>query len=80
MGTVTDVNGDAIPGASVVLKEVESNDPRTIVATENGMFQFNDVTPGTTYQLSISAKDFAVWLVKTSRTVKSTSPPGVSAY
>jgi hypothetical protein len=61
MGTVTDVNGDAIPDATVILKEVESNDPRTIVATENGMFQFNDVTPGTTYQLSISAKDFADW-------------------
>lgn len=65
MGTVTDVNGDAIPDATVVLKEVEGNDPRTIVATENGMFQFNDVTPGITYQLIISAKDFADW----------TSPP-----
>jgi hypothetical protein len=61
MGTVTAVNGDAIPDATVILKEVESNDPRTIVATENGMFQFNDVTPGITYQLSISAKDFADW-------------------
>ena len=65
MGTVTDVNGDVIPNATVVLREVESNDPRTIVATENGMFQLNDVTPGITYQLSISAKDFADW----------TSPP-----
>ena len=65
VGTVTDVNGDAIPDATVVLKEVESSDPRTIVATENGMFQFNDVTPGNTYQLNISAKDFADW----------TSPP-----
>jgi Carboxypeptidase regulatory-like domain len=65
MGTVTDVNGDGIPEATVVLKEVEGNDPRTVVATENGMFQFNDLTPGITYQLSISAKDFADW----------TSPP-----
>jgi hypothetical protein len=65
MGTVTDFKGDAIPDATVVLKEVASDDPRTIVATENGMFQFNDVTPGIPYQLSISAKDFADW----------TSPP-----
>ena len=65
MGTVTDANGDAIPDATVVLKEVEGTDPRTIVATQNGMFQFNDVTPGITYQLGISAKDFADW----------TSPP-----
>ena len=62
MGTVTDVNGDAIPDATVVLKEVESNDPRTIVTTETGMLEFHDVTPGITYQLSISAKDFADWV------------------
>jgi Carboxypeptidase regulatory-like domain len=65
MGTVTDVNGDAIPNATVVLKEVESNDPRTIVTTENGMFEFHDVTPGITYQLSITAQDLSDW----------TSPP-----
>ncbi len=62
MGTVADVNGDVIPDATVLLKEVEGNDPRTIVATENGMFEFNDVTPGTTYQLNISAKGFADWI------------------
>ena len=61
MGTVTDVNGDAIPNATVVLKEVEGNDPSTIVTAENGMFEFHDVTPGITYQLIISAKDFADW-------------------
>jgi len=62
MGTVTDVNGDAIPDATIVLKEVEGNDPRTLVTTETGMFEFHDVTPGITYQLSISAKDFAGWV------------------
>jgi hypothetical protein len=62
MGTVTDVNGDVIPNAAVVLKEVEGNDPRTIVTAENGMFEFHEVTPGTTYQLSISAKDYEDWI------------------
>ena len=61
MGTVTDVNGDAIPNATVVLKEVEGNAPLTIVTTVNGMFEFHDVTPGITYQLGVSAKDFAGW-------------------
>lgn len=61
VGTVTDVNGNAIPKAAVVLKEVESNNPRTIMTTETGMFEFHDVTPGITYQLSISASDFADW-------------------
>ena len=61
MGTVTDVNGDVIPDATVVLKEVEGNDPLTMVTTGNGMFEFHEVTPGITYQLSISAKDFGDW-------------------
>ncbi|HWY58621.1 MAG TPA: carboxypeptidase-like regulatory domain-containing protein [Terriglobales bacterium] len=62
MGTVTDVNGNVIPNATVVLKEVESNDPRTIVTTGAGMFEFHNVTPGITYQLRIGAKDFADWV------------------
>ena len=61
MGTVTDVNGDVIPNATVVLKEVESDDPRTVLTTENGMFEFHDVTPGISYQLRISAKDYEDW-------------------
>jgi len=61
MGTVTDVNGAVIPNATVVLKEVEGSDPLTMVTTENGMFEFHDVTAGITYQLSISAKGFAGW-------------------
>jgi hypothetical protein len=62
MGTVTDVNGDVIPNATVVLKEVEGNDPRTILTTENGMFEFHDVTPGIAYELNISAKDYEDWM------------------
>ena len=61
MGTVTDVNGDVVPNATVVLKKVESNDPRSILTTENGMFEFQGVTAGITYQLGISAKGFADW-------------------
>jgi hypothetical protein len=62
MGTVADVNGDMVPDATVVLKEVESNDGRTIMTTETGMFEFHDVLPGIPYQLSISANDFADWV------------------
>src|ERR1700723_1944622 len=65
IGTATDVNGDTIPNGTVVLKEVDSDDPRTIVTTENGLFEFHDVKPGIAYQLKISAKGFAEW----------TSPP-----
>jgi hypothetical protein len=62
MGTVTDVNGDVIPNATVVLKEVEGNDPRTTLTSENGMFEFQDVTPGIAYQLSISADNYQDWM------------------
>jgi Carboxypeptidase regulatory-like domain len=62
MGTVADVNGDTVPNATVVLKKVESNDRRTIVTTDTGMFEFHDVLPGITYRLSINAKDFADWV------------------
>jgi len=62
MGTVTDVDGDVIPNATVVLNEVEGDDPRTILTTEKGMFEFHDVTPGITYQLNISAKDYQDWI------------------
>ena len=65
MGTVTDVNGDPMPNAMVVLREVATNAPRAIMTTENGMFEFHDVTPGISYQLSISAKDFADWISPT---------------
>jgi len=62
MGTVTDINHDVVPNATVVLKEVESNDPRTILTNENGMFEFDDLAPGIPYQLSISAKDYEGWI------------------
>ena len=62
LGTVTDVNGDVIPNATVVLKDIESNDPRTTLTTETGMFEFHDVTPGITYQLSIIAKAYEDWI------------------
>jgi hypothetical protein len=50
-----------IPNATVVLREVQNNQPPTILATRNGLFQFNDVAPGSTFQLSIRAKDFSDW-------------------
>jgi hypothetical protein len=61
MGTAIDVTRDAIPNATVVLKEVDSNDARTIVTTENGFFEFHDVKPGIAYQLCVSAEGFANW-------------------
>lgn len=60
-GTVTDVNGDPVPNATVLLKRTDSNDSRTVVTLENGFFEFQDVKPGVPYEMSVSAKGFADW-------------------
>ena len=61
LGTVTDVNGDPVPNATVELKSSVSSDRRTIVTPENGFFQFNDVEPGVAYKIDVRAKDFTDW-------------------
>ena len=61
VGTVTDVNGDPVPNATVALEAPKGGDRRTLVTRENGFFQFNDVKRGTPYQINISAKGFADW-------------------
>ena len=61
MGTVLDVNGDAIAGATVVLGVSDSTDRRIVVTGENGFFEFDDVNPGIANRLVISATSFADW-------------------
>jgi Carboxypeptidase regulatory-like domain len=61
IGTVTDVNGDTVPNAAVVIKGPDVHDERTITTTANGFFEFQQLQPGVQYQISISAKDFAEW-------------------
>lgn len=61
LGTVTDVRGDAVVGASVVLTGPESADRRTVVTPENGSFQFDDLKPATGYQITVDAQGFAEW-------------------
>jgi hypothetical protein len=73
VGTVTDVTGNTVPNATVVLQGPDSTDRRTVVTGDNGFFQFAQVKPGTTYQITVNAKDFATW---TSPTI--TLDPGQS--
>jgi hypothetical protein len=61
VGTVVDVNGDAVPDASVVLVALAGGDRRTLVTPENGFFEFHEIRPGISYQISVQAKDFADW-------------------
>jgi hypothetical protein len=60
VGTVTDMNGGTVPGATIVLEGPAQKDPRSVVSNDNGFFEFNNVEPGT-YQVTVSAAGFATW-------------------
>ena len=60
-GTVLDVNGDLIPGATVVLDGAGPADHRTVAANDSAFFQFGGLTPGVPYHLTIKAHGFENW-------------------
>jgi carboxypeptidase family protein len=60
-GTVTDVNHDTVPDATVVLEGPTTTDRQTGLSNENGYFQFHGLKPGIPYQVNISAAGFADW-------------------
>jgi len=60
VGTVVDVNDDAIPGATVIIEGPTLPSRRTVVSNDKGFFQFSDVEPDT-YHVRISAPGFAGW-------------------
>ena len=61
MGTVIDANGDVVIGATITLAGSDSIDRRSIETSENGFFQFDNLTPAVPYQLIIDANAFAEW-------------------
>lgn len=60
-GTVEDVNGDIIPGATVVLYGPTPDERRTVLADDDGGFAFTNLRPDTPYHVTISAQGFANW-------------------
>lgn len=61
IGTVEDVNGGVVPGATVVLRASSSDDERRVVTRNNGFFQFDDVQPARLYHVVVSAQGFEHW-------------------
>jgi hypothetical protein len=59
-GTVTDVNGGTVPGATVILEGSVLKYSLTLVSNENGFFEINQLVAGT-YRVTISAPEFANW-------------------
>jgi hypothetical protein len=60
-GTVTDLGGAIVPGASVVLEGPMQHDTRSVVANGDAFFQFDNVKPGAPYHVTVSAQGFAGW-------------------
>jgi hypothetical protein len=59
-GTVTDVNGDTLSGATVVLQGPAFKDPLKVLSDDNGSFEFKQLDPGN-YRVTITAQDFSDW-------------------
>jgi len=60
VGTVIDVNNDAITNATVVLQGGALENPRTLRSNDNGFFEFDNLGPAT-YHVAIRAQGFASW-------------------
>jgi hypothetical protein len=60
-GTVTDTNGDLIPGATVVLDGSDSPAPQTELANDSGFFHFDGLKPGGPYRVTVTANGFEKW-------------------
>jgi hypothetical protein len=60
-GTVTDMGGALIPGATIVLEGPRQQDTRSVVANDNAFFQFDYVKAGASYHVTVRAKGFADW-------------------
>ena len=57
-GTVTDLNGDTLAGATVILQGPALS--RKVLSNDNGFFEFDQLDAGT-YHVSVTAPDFADW-------------------
>jgi hypothetical protein len=60
-GTVTDVNGEIVPEATVILDGAAAADHQTTTADQNAAFQFKGLHPGA-YRVTITAKGFENWI------------------
>jgi hypothetical protein len=62
-GTVLDANGAAVPGASVEVKNVDTNFARTTTSDDDGRFVAPQLPPGR-YTVTVSKTGFATLLVE----------------
>jgi len=56
-GTVTDVNGAAVPGATVTITDPATGFTRSVTTSDDGKFNFPGIQPAT-YRLEVTAANF----------------------
>jgi hypothetical protein len=61
MGTVTDVNGEPVPGATVTLQGAVPGQRRTATTNGDGFFEIDDILSGIPFHVTVSAEGFAKW-------------------
>jgi hypothetical protein len=61
-GTVTDVYGDVVPGAGVVVESGNPTNKESKVADDSGFFSFSGLKSGIVYRVTISSKGFDNWV------------------
>ena len=61
IGSVTDVRGDAVAGATVVLSGPDSTQARTLTTDDTGSFDFDNLETGVSFQVVVSGGGFADW-------------------
>ncbi|HUI80745.1 MAG TPA: TonB-dependent receptor [Bryobacteraceae bacterium] len=61
MGIILDRAGNGMPDARVVLSNESLGTERTLVSTDDGVFDAHNVVPAEGYRITITRKDFAGW-------------------
>src|SRR5271167_1421057 len=61
LGTVSDVDGGTVPGATVTFEGPSPSDNRTVVTSDSGFFKLDSLTPGIPYHVAVTASGFANW-------------------
>jgi hypothetical protein len=63
IGTITDAGGAALPGATVTIRNLGTNDVRTVTSNDRGDFSFN-LLPNGRYSLKVESTGFKVFTYK----------------
>src|SRR5690349_13631671 len=64
IGTVLDITGAVVPGATVLLECRNRNDDYRVVAQNTGFFKLDSVNPATPCHVNVTAEGFAKWTSK----------------